>query len=125
MSFGKSAHFDCYGVDKYDCDDMEMAYRFVEELVDRIDMTLFGNISVFHGPRKNGIELYEDKAGLTCFAPLIESSITLHTIIPKLFLTLDVYSCKPFEPLDIKDFIEYTYQPTLIEINTLERGISY
>ena len=80
--FGYSYLLDCY--EAKDLDNMEKMYRFLESLVNKLDMKLAGNISVIHGPVafEDGlpIELYGDKAGLTAFAPLITSAIVCHTV---------------------------------------------
>jgi S-adenosylmethionine decarboxylase len=125
--FGYSYSIDAYKIDAKLCDSMELAYRFLEELVDRLDMQLSGSIIVFHGPRKFGIELYPDKAGLTAFAPLITSSITLHTCNERGFLSLDVYSCKYFEKNIVLDFLrsKYNVLDGEYEDNYLLRGTKY
>jgi len=45
--FGHSLHLDCYGCEKLDC--LETAYRFLEELVDKINMTIFYGTIVVNG----------------------------------------------------------------------------
>lgn len=52
-----------YLLDMYDCrpgaaDDMELTYRFLEELVDRLNMTRMSQPFVIHAPTKNGVELF-------------------------------------------------------------------
>jgi S-adenosylmethionine/arginine decarboxylase-like enzyme len=125
--FGYSYHLDAYKVDATLCDNMELAYRFLEELVDRLGMDLSGSITVFHGPRKYGVELYPDKAGLTAFAPLITSGITLHTCNETGFLSLDVYSCKKFDKKIVLDYVRLTYNVAdgMYEENYLIRGTKY
>src|SRR5690606_24879169 len=92
MAFGKLFCLDCYNCEA-DLNSIELVYRFLEELVELIGMTPMGNPAVIHGPRKNGVELYPDKEGVSGVQFLIESSITVHTIIPKKFVTLDIYTC--------------------------------
>lgn len=123
--FGKSYLLDAYGVAAEKCDSMELAYRFAEELVDKIDMTLFGSIIVIHAPRKNGEEVYKSKAGITCFAPLIESSIVLHTLSETGFISLDVYSCKEYDNRTVFEFAKQTYGFTEYEESSVYRGINY
>lgn len=123
--FGKSYLLDAYGVSAEKCDSMELAYRFAEELVDRIEMTLFGSIVVIHAPRKKGVEIYSSKAGITAFAPLIESSIVLHTLSETGFISLDVYSCKEYENKVVFDFAKETFGFTEYEESTVYRGLKY
>ncbi len=123
--FGKSYLLDCYGVSSEKCDSLELNYRFAEQLVDKIKMTLFGSIIVIHGPRINGKEVYEDKSGITLFAPLIESSIVLHTLSQSGFISLDVYSCKEFDPKIVWDFTHEVFEFTKYEHTIVKRGINY
>ncbi len=90
-----------YYLDMYDCrvgaaDDLELHYRFLERVVDKIGMTRMSQPVVMHGPTKNGVEIYRDKAGVSGWVALIESGIQIHSMEPKRFITLDVYSCNKF-----------------------------
>lgn len=90
-----------YYLDMYDCregasDDLELHYRFLERVVDKIGMTRMSQPVVMHGPTKNGVEIYPDKAGVSGWVALIESGIQIHSMEPKRFITLDVYSCNKF-----------------------------
>ena len=90
-----------YYLDMYDCrvgaaDDLELHYRFLERVVDKIGMTRMSQPVVMHGPTKNGAEIYPDKAGVSGWVALIESGIQIHSMEPKRFITLDVYSCNKF-----------------------------
>jgi S-adenosylmethionine decarboxylase len=93
-----------YLLDMYDCkpgvaDDLELHYRFLEKLVDKIGMTKMAPPIVIHAPRdKNGNEVYPDKVGVSAWVPLIESGIQIHSIEPTHFVTMDVYSCNNFDP---------------------------
>lgn len=119
-----------YLLDMYDCapgvaDDMELTYRFLETLVDKLGMTRMSQPFVIHGPTKDGVELYPEKAGVSGWVPLIESGISIHSIEPTHFITLDVYSCRSFE----KDLV-YNYAKELFgfkqhEETFLERGTKY
>jgi len=122
--FGLSYHLDCYGC-KGDLDSLEVGYRFLEQLVEFIDMKAFSPPLVFHAPRVGGIELYPDKAGITGFIALITSSITIHTIVPEKFLTLDVYSCKDFNTDKVLEFTRKFYEFQNEHQQTLYRGKDY
>ncbi len=125
MAFGYSFHIDCYGIDAEKCDSLEISYRFLEDLVDLLDMNKFTLPLIFHGPRIKGQEQYPEKSGITGFIGLIESGISIHTISPKEFATIDIYSCRQFDPKIVKDFIQKTYNPKTTEESFLERGTKY
>lgn len=123
MPFGYSYLLDMYGVKNGAADDLELHYRFLEELVARLGMTRMSQPVVIHGPRdSSGAEIYPDKAGVSGWAPLIESGLQIHSIEPKHFITLDVYSCKWFNDITVWDFAKRTFDFTSFEEKWVERG---
>jgi len=124
-SFGKELLIDLYGVEPRFCDDIELCYRFLEELVDVLKMTKMCFPICMHGPKDKGAEVFPDKEGVTGFIGLIESSIVLHAIAPKNFISIDVYTCGEMEPETVIAFIKEKYKPTNIEFQLIERGIKY
>ncbi len=124
--FGYSYFIDMYGCRDGVADDMELTYRFLEQLVDRIGMTRMAPPVVIHAPRdKNGAEIYPEKAGVSGWVPLIESGIQIHSIEPTHFITLDVYSCKEFDPNIIKQFAHECFGFAGCEERFFERGTVY
>lgn len=110
MPFGYSYLLDCFNCRPGVCDDLELNYRFLESLVDRLGMTRMSQPVVIHGPRDNkGNELYPDKAGISGWVALIESGIQIHTLEPTRFITLDVYSCNCFDPKIVYEYAKETY----------------
>ena len=119
-----------YLLDMFDClpgtaDDMELTYRFLERLVDDLGMTRMSAPVVIHAPRDKGVEIYPDKAGVSGWVPLIESGIQIHSIEPTHFITLDVYSCKEFDPNIIKQFAHECFGFAGCEERFFERGTVY
>lgn len=119
-----------YLLDMYDCrpgaaDDMELTYRFLEELVDRLNMTRMSQPFVIHAPTKHGVELFPEKAGVSGWVPLIESGIQIHSLEPKRFITLDVYSCQRFLPITVFDFAKQMFWFGSHEEHWIERGSHY
>jgi S-adenosylmethionine decarboxylase len=114
-----------YGCKDGVADDMELTYRFLERLVDRIGMTRMSQPVVIHGPTDHGRELYPEKAGVSGWVPLIESGIQIHSIEPTHFITLDVYSCKEFDPKVILEYAKECFGFTEHEEHFFVRGKSY
>lgn len=119
-----------YLLDMYDCapgvaDDMELTYRFLETLVDKLGMTRMSQPFVIHGPTKDGKELYPEKAGVSGWVPLIESGISIHSIEPTHFITLDVYSCRSFEKELVYNYAKELFGFKQHEETFLERGTKY
>jgi S-adenosylmethionine decarboxylase len=123
--FGYSYYLDMYGCKPSTADDMELTYRFLERLVDRIGMTRMSQPVVIHAPTENGKELYPEKAGVSGWVPLIESGIQIHSIEPTHFITLDVYSCKEFDPKVILEYAKECFGFTEHEEHFFVRGKAY
>ncbi len=125
--FGKSYHLDLYGCDN--TDSLEICYRFLEELVFRLNMTQAGTIYLTHGLTKfeNGdrIEMFPEKAGISGFVPLVESGISIHTLNPSKFITLDVYSCKMFDNFTVLNLAKEYFGYNSYEEHALLRGNRY
>lgn len=125
MAFGYSYLLDMYGVREGAANDLALHYRFLEELVDLIGMTRMSQPFVMHGPRKNGKEIYPDKAGVSGWVPLIESGIQIHSIEPTHFITLDVYSCNKFDSHVVYHFAKELFGFKESESQFLHRGGQY
>lgn len=123
--FGYSYYLDMYNCRIGAADDLELHYRFLERVVDRIGMTRMSQPIVIHGPTQNGKELYPDKLGVSGWVPLIESGIQIHSIEPKRFITLDVYSCNKFEPSVIREYAWECFGFGGVEEHFFVRGKGY
>ena len=125
MSFGYSYYLDMYDCREGAADDLELHYRFLERVVDKIGMTRMSQPVVMHGPTKDGDEIYPDKAGVSGWVPLIESGIQIHSMEPKRFITLDVYSCNKFDSEIIYNYAKECFGFTDSEHNFFVRGRNY
>lgn len=123
--FGYSYYLDMYNCREGAADDLELHYRFLERVVDKIGMTRMSQPVVMHGPTRNGVEIYPDKAGVSGWIPLIESGIQIHSMEPKRFITLDVYSCNKFRTEIIYDYAKQCFGFDSHEEHTFVRGKKY
>lgn len=123
--FGYSYLLDAYNCRPGACDDLELHYRFLESLVEKLGMTAMSAPFVIHAPRKHGRELFPDKAGVSGWVPLVESGIQIHSCEPSRFLTLDCYSCKPFDPKTVREWAELCFGFESFEDRMLDRGAQY
>jgi len=123
--FGYSYLLDMYGCRPGAADDLELHYRFLEDLVEKLGMTKMSAPIVIHGPRENGVELFPDKAGVSGWVPLIESGVQIHSLEPSHFITLDVYSCKEFNPVTVLSAALAAFQFQNHEERFFARGTRY
>ncbi|OGX08377.1 MAG: hypothetical protein A2Z88_01315 [Omnitrophica WOR_2 bacterium GWA2_47_8] len=113
-------------LDLYDCkpgacDDLTLCYDFLDKIVAELGMEKQSPPSIF---RSDEIR-FPDKAGLSGWAPLIESSIVIHTLTPKNYISVDVYCCKYFDPKKARAVCERYFAPKRIDEQFIERGIDY
>lgn len=124
--FGRSYLLDMYNCRIGSADDLELIYRFLEELVVLIKMTPTIPPLVIHGPKdKNLIEIFPDKAGVSGAIFLIESGIMIHSVEPKRFITLDIYTCGELDTEIAKEFARKTFEFEHCEEHFIERGTQY
>jgi len=114
-----------YMLDMYDCDheatgSISICYEFLNKLPEIIDTNKQSPPFIFETP-----EEYPDKAGISGWVPVVESGFQIHTITPKNFISVDVYSCEEFDREEIKKFAKKLFNPSKIEENYLERGQHY
>ncbi|SRR6056297_2011479 len=106
-------------------DDFYICYQFLDKLPGLIGTEKQGPPVLI----ETDGEKYPDKAGFSGWVALVESGIQIHTLIPTHFITIDVYSCKEFDPLVALNFIKRTFQPQSpgqnITYRYLSRGKNY
>ncbi len=119
--FGFQLLLDFYGCKPGVCNDLDLCYDFLDDIVDDLGMKKQAPPDVFRSDQ----ELYPEKAGLSGWVPLIESSVVIHTLSKKRFITIDIYSCRPFDPKQAEKFCKLYFFPTKIEHQFVERGRNY
>ena len=121
MVFGYQLILDLYDCKVGVCDDLNLCYKFLDEIVGHLGMEKQAPPNIF---RSDAVK-FPDKAGLSGWAPLIESSIVIHTLTLKNFISLDIYCCKEFDTKKAKEFVKKFFAPKRIDERFLERGIDY
>lgn len=119
--FGYLLTLDLYGCKEGACDDINLCYQFLDDLVAKLRMGKQSPPFIF---RSDGTK-YPDKAGLSGWVPLIESGIQIHTLTPKNFISIDIYSCGKFSAEYIGEFAKDYFSAKEVETNFIERGVKY
>ena len=120
-AFGYQQLLDLYDCKAGACDDLTLCYEFLVAVVRRLKMEQQSPPFIF---RSDG-DKYPDKAGLSGWIPLIESGIQIHTLTPKNFISIDIYSCRKFNPDDVRPLIHEFFLPQRVDEQFLERGVEY
>ena len=119
--FGYQLLLDLYECREGVCDDLDLNYRFLDEMVTRLGMEKQAPPNIF---RSDEIR-FPDKAGLSGWVPLIESSIVIHTLTPKDFISIDIYCCRAFDIKKAQEVCYRYFSPKTIDAQHLERGLKY
>ena len=119
--FGYQLLLDLYDCKRGACDDLGLCYEFLEELVEILNVEAQSPPFIFRTDGKR----FPDKAGLSGWVPLVESGIQIHTLTVKDFISIDIYSCRPFDVEPLKAFVHEFFSPKRIGEQFLERGLDY
>jgi len=119
--FGYQLLLDLYGCKEGACDDLTLCYEFLDEIVGKLGMEKQSPPSIF----RSDATRFPDKAGLSGWAPLIESSIVIHTLSPKNYISVDVYCCKAFSLEMARAMCRKFFSPKKIDDQYIERGLDY
>jgi len=119
--FGHQLLLDLYGCKEGVCDDLSLCYQFLDEIVDALGMEKQAPPNIFRSDEVR----FPDKAGLSGWVPLIESSIVIHTLSPKNFISVDIYCCKNFAIKTAKSICNRHFGPARIDEQYIERGLDY
>jgi S-adenosylmethionine/arginine decarboxylase-like enzyme len=121
--FGHQLLCDLYNCDPVPCDDLNICYNFLDKAVEVIGVTKQSPPFIFRSPGT-----FPDKAGLSGWVPLIESSIVIHTLTVSNFISIDFYTCstmtQPMQAALIEFAIE-TFKPKKIDCQFRKRGKDY
>lgn len=119
--FGHQLLLDLYDCKPGVCDDLELCYKFLDDTVDYLGMEKQSPPSIFRSDEKR----FPDKAGLSGWVPLIESSIVIHTLSVKNFISVDIYCCRCFDLDKAKDICRRFFKPKKVDAQYVQRGLSY
>jgi S-adenosylmethionine/arginine decarboxylase-like enzyme len=121
--FGTHLICDCYKCAQETLDDINLAYSFLEEAVHVLGVSKQSQPHVFRSP-----DAFIDKAGLSGWCPLIESSLTIHTLIPKRFVAIDFFTCSIINRKlknKLVELVERYFKPEKIDAHVWKRGLKY
>ncbi|MDD4907598.1 MAG: S-adenosylmethionine decarboxylase [Candidatus Omnitrophica bacterium] len=120
-AFGYELLLDLYDCKPGACDDLRLCYQFLDTIVADLGMEKQSPPSIFFTDNQR----FPDKAGLSGWVPLVESSVVIHTLSLKNFISIDVYCCRDFDERKALDSCKQHFNPGKIETQFLHRGIHY
>lgn len=114
--WGFHAVIDARGCDIRAVTNPEKIAEFAKELVKRIDMVPYGEPQVVHFAKHD-----PEKAGWTLIQLIETSNITAHFLDHNGDAYIDVFSCKPYDIVVVKQVIEEFFNPVGMRVNILTR----
>lgn len=119
--FGYELLLDLYDCKSGVCDDLSLCYKFLDEIVEYLGMEKQAPPNIFFTDGKR----FPDKAGLSGWAPLVDSSVVIHTLSPKNYISIDIYCCNEFDSEKAKAFSRRFFSPKRVDAQFVLRGIDY
>jgi S-adenosylmethionine/arginine decarboxylase-like enzyme len=119
--FGYHLVLDCYDCSRKAVDSVEVCYRYLDKMTQIMRVHKQSPPFVVY---TDSIK-YPDKAGISGWVPIVESGISIHTLTPTDFVSVDIYSCKKYSVQKVKDFTRRVFKPKEIEEKFFLRGEKY
>lgn len=119
--FGKHLTIDAYGCDYEALDSMDINFKLLDELPEKIGMHKITTPYVIRA-FPNDIK---DCGGVSGFVMIAESHISVHTFPAKKYLTMDLYSCNVFDHQKVLRIVKETYKYKSIETHVIKRGLKF
>lgn len=118
--YGPHLMMDLDDCDPVILDDLDACFKLLNTLPDKIGMTRITQPYVFRyaGPVR------EDE-GITGVTIIAESHISLHTYPRKGYAFVDLFSCKPFDVEEARDYIVQFFQSKSPVVHVQERGVTF
>lgn len=117
FGFGVHLMVDGYGCDQAGLEDVNLIYNFLDEYPARMDMTKIMPPYVF---RYKGA--VPEDWGVSGFVLIAESHISIHTFPEKQYLSIDMFSCKPFDTERAVETLKEYFRIQKYEMRVLDRG---
>ena len=119
--FGYQLLLDLYDCTPEICDDLSLNYEFLDKIISKLNMEKQAPPNIFRSDSSR----YPDKAGLSGWAPLIDSSVVIHTLSKRNFISIDIYCCHKFDIDTTINFVKCFYKPKRIQQQYIYRGVDY
>lgn len=121
-NFGLHLTVDGYYGNKKRLNDIELIYKFLDELPAKVYMRKLMPPYVIYVPPVSK----KDTGGISGFVIIAESHVSIHTFPDKGFATIDIYTCKnELNIKTIKNYIKKLFLFKDMEVNLFTRGKNF
>ena len=118
--YGPHLMMDLDDCDSAILDDLDACFKLLNTLPEKIGMTRITQPYVF----RYAAPVREDE-GITGVTIIAESHISLHTYPRKGYAFVDLFSCKPFDVEEARDYIVQFFQSRSPVVHVQERGVTF
>ena len=119
LGFGPHLIYDGFGCPVSGLEDLRDLYRLLDTLPERIHMTKIMPPYVFRHQSAQGAD------GYSGFVLIAESHISIHTFPEKTFVSVDIFSCKPFDSEFAASYLKKAFGMTKVDFTVLDRGTEF
>jgi S-adenosylmethionine decarboxylase len=115
--YGPHLMLDLNNCDSEILNDLDECYQFLNDIPEKIGMTKITRPYVFRYEVS-----YENDDGITGVVIIAESHISLHTYPMKNFVFVDLFSCKPFDIEEAKNYVIAYFKSKAPKVHLQIRG---
>lgn len=111
-------------IDLHQCDpqkmNLESLLAFVREMIEIADMTAHGEPVVWDATESDELHI----KGFSILQLIKTSSIVVHTMDKTNLICVNLFSCKPFDPMVIFNFAKAFFNTESASVSTTTRGLA-
>ena len=124
VKFGEHLIFDAYGCNPKKLNDLQFCHDLLYTLSKKADMHILCPPFLV---KAEGNETLggKDPGGYSGFLIIMESHISIHTFVKRGYVTIDLYSCKPFPSDGITEFLVEAFEAKDYSVFKMDRGLKY
>jgi S-adenosylmethionine decarboxylase len=124
VKFGSHMIFDAYGCNGAKLDSKDFCEKLLNDCTEICGMhQLLAPVVVQATP--NTAVGGKDPGGYSGFCIIQESHISIHTFAKRGFVTMDIYSCKVFEPQEVIQYLKNALEAKDYDVIFMDRGLKY
>jgi S-adenosylmethionine decarboxylase len=124
IKFGEHLIFDAYGCPLNKLNNQELCYEILRKIIELTGMRQLCDPVVVPADSNETLG-GKDPGGFSGFVMIQESHISIHTFAKRGFVTIDLYSCKPFEADEVIKYLNEVFEAKDSDVLKLERGLKY
>lgn len=124
IHFGEHLIFDAYNCAFNKLNDKTVCYEILDKLAELAEMKKLTEPLVVSADSNETLG-GKDPGGFSGFVIIQESHISIHTFAKRGFVTIDLYSCKPFKSEGVVEYLKSIFETEDFNVIKMDRGLKY